>query len=147
MPASVESIEVNVAPDVAYQRLCRFEEFPRFMQDVRSIHPHDETHLHWRAKRGDTELEWDAEVIQRIPSRCIAWRNTTGPRHEGRVTINAVGPQTTRITLQIVTGDDDGEDRMELACADDLARFKKLIETETPGGPPSSSIPGAGMHS
>lgn len=135
------SIEINVPVSVAYRKLSQFEEFPRFMKGVHSVHQLDEAHLHWRAEKGGKEMEWDAEITQNIPEKSIAWRNTSGPRSEGRVDFEAVDHDKTRISLYMDadeaflrnpysslsdTPQDDG----------DLARFKKMVESE--------EYPGAG---
>jgi len=128
------SIEVNVPASIVYRELSQFEEFPRFMKGVRSVHQLDDAHLHWRAERGGRELEWDAEITERIPGRCIAWRNTSGPRSEGKVVLEALEPEKTRISLSIeadeaTRGCPGSPDGYAPQDDDDLARFKKMIES------------------
>ncbi len=129
-----QSIEVNVPLNAAYRQLSQFEEFPRFMKGVHSVHQLDPSHLHWRAEKGGKEMEWDAEIVEQIPDQCIAWRNISGPRSEGKVVLEALGPAKTRISLSMEAEDaamkhqDDGS--LAPQEDDDLARFKKMMETQ-----------------
>lgn len=134
--ATIErSIEVNVPVSMAYSELRQFEAFPRFMKGVHSVHQLDDAHLHWRAERGGKEMEWDAEITEHIPEQCIAWRNTSGPRSEGRVLFEAVDPGKTRIYLSMEADEENMEKRSGQTGyvsqdEGDLARFKKMIESK-----------------
>lgn len=129
------SIEVNVPISVAYRKLNEFEEFPRFMKGVHSVHQLDESHLHWRAEKGGKEMEWDAEITENIPDKCIAWRNTSGHKNEGRVEFQALDQDKTKISLYMEADEaflqhpysiysDSPQDE------GDLARFKKMVESQ-----------------
>lgn len=137
--AKVErSIEVNVPVSVAYEKLNQFEEFPRFMKGVHSVHQLDDSHLHWRAEKGGREMEWDAEITENIPQQCIAWRNTSGPKNEGRVEFEALGYDKTRISLHMEADEaflhhPDALHSDSLQDEGDLARFKKMVETQMQG--------------
>lgn len=136
------SIEVNVPVNIVYQELCQFEEYPRFMKGVHSVHQLDDAHLHWRAERAGKEMEWDAEITERIPERSIAWRNTSGPRSEGQVVLEAVAPGKTRISLSMEADEavldlGGSGDLSTLQDEGDLARFKKMLES-------AKAVPGAG---
>lgn len=129
------SIEVNVPVSLAYHELSQFEEFPRFMKGVHSVHQLDAAHLHWRAERGGREMEWDAEITEQIPEQRIAWRNISGPRNEGRVLFESVDPEKTRICLSMETEEANldgvqGQHDFSPHDEDDLARFKKMIESK-----------------
>lgn len=63
-----QSIEINVPVHVAYGKLRRFEEYPRFMQDIEAVSQPDDTHLHWRANMSDRYVKWNAEITERRPS-------------------------------------------------------------------------------
>lgn len=130
-----QSIDINVAVGTAYAQLTHFEGFPRFMMGVHSVHQLDETHLHWRAEKGGKEMEWDAEITEKIPEQSIAWRNVTGPRNEGKVTFEALGTDKTRIFLTMEADDSllrhpQSWYQSTPQSDEDLARFKKMIESE-----------------
>lgn len=129
------SIEVNMPVSVVYRELLQFEEFPRFMKGVHSVHQLDDAHLHWRAEKDGQEMEWDAEITEQIPERCIAWRNTTGPRNEGRVVLAALEPEKTRISLSMEAEEGalihpESKDDFTPQDEGDLARFKKMLESK-----------------
>ncbi len=130
-----QSIEVNAPVDAVYQQLTQFKEFPRFMMGVHSVHSLDDTHLHWRAEKGGKELEWDTEITEQIPGKCIAWRNTNGPKNEAKLIFEALGPDKTRISISMEADDaslrhpefEGGRTPLPEA---DLVRFKKMIENQ-----------------
>lgn len=55
-----------------------FENFPRFMTNVRDVLKHDE-HSHWVVSGpAGTTVEWDAEITRRVPNQELAWSSTPG---------------------------------------------------------------------
>lgn len=130
------SIDIGVPVHVAYSQLAQFEDYPRFMQDVETVHQIDDTHLHWSARMSYQPLEWDSEIVERIPDRCIAWRNDGGPLQAGRVELQPVGEHAARVTMTVecdpaqVPAERAGnpEEMVSLRVEDDLARFKAFIE-------------------
>ena len=70
------SIDVNVPIGTAYNQWTQFEQFPRFMEGVEEVHQLDDTHLHWRAKIGGRDAEWDAIITEQVPDDRIAWNST-----------------------------------------------------------------------
>ncbi len=131
-----QSIEVAVPLHTAYNQLTQFEDYPRFMQDVEQVHQIDDTHLHWHARMGGQDLEWDAEIIEQVPDGCIAWRNTSGSLNAGRVEVQLVDQQKTRVilTMEMEPGQTmpqlgDPEPELGLRVEQDLARFKEYIES------------------
>jgi uncharacterized membrane protein len=131
-----QSIEVKVPVHMVYDRLTRFEEYPRFMEDVESVQQIDDTHLHWTTKMANRPVEWDAEITEQEPDRCIAWRNTSGPTNSGKVKLQQSGPDTAQVTFTLhsapeqVQGSMAGytEEELALRLKQDLARLKDFIE-------------------
>ena len=164
--ATVEkSIEVNVPVRTAYNQWTQFEEFPRFMEGVKSVQQIDDAHLRWNAQIGGKEEQWEAEITSQVPDQRVAWRSTTGIQNAGIVTFHPVGEGRTRVDLRIEYEPDGVIESVgnALGVVDgrvegDLERFKEFIEsrgTETgawrgaiqsgevePGG--ASQRPGAG---
>jgi uncharacterized membrane protein len=132
----VESIDVKVPVSTAYNQWTQFEEFPRFMEGVKSVTQTDDTHVHWVAEVGGAEREWDAEITEQRPDERVAWRATSGAQNAGVVTFHRMDDETTRVTLQL---DADPEGLVEnvgtaLGFLDrrvkgDLERFKEFIES------------------
>jgi uncharacterized membrane protein len=135
--ASIEkSIEVKVPVRTAYNQWTQFEEFPRFMEGVEEVRQLDDTRLHWRARVGGKQEEWDAVITEQIPDERIAWRNTSGARNAGVITFHKLDPQRTKLMLQV---DYEPEGAMEnigsalgvvgRRVEGDLERFKEFIES------------------
>ena len=130
-----ESITVNVPVRTAYDQWTQFEQFPTFMDSVREVRQLDDKRLHWKADVLGKPVEWDAEITEQIPDRCIAWRSTTGKLNKGVVTFDALPDKRCRITLTMTyqpegalesIGDTLGAVRLE--AAGNLKRFKEMIE-------------------
>ena len=83
-----KSIEVGVPASVAYNQWTQFEEFPRFMEGVESVHQLDDRRLRWRAEIGGKTLEWEADITEQIPDKRIAWTSVEGARNAGVVTFH-----------------------------------------------------------
>ena len=137
MASVVESIDVKVPVSTAYNQWTQFEEFPRFMEGVKSVTQTDDTHLHWAADVGGKEKEWDAEITEQHPDERVAWNATSGAENSGVVTFHRIDDETTRVTLQL---DADPEGLVEnvgtaLGFLDrrvkgDLERFKEYIDSK-----------------
>ena len=136
MASVVESVDVKVPVRTAYNQWTQFEEFPRFMEGVKSVTQIDDTHLRWVAEVGGVEKEWDAEITEQHPDERVAWRATSGAENAGVVTFHRIDDETTRVTLQM-DADPDGlvenigtalgflERRVEA----DLDRFREFVES------------------
>jgi HSP20 family molecular chaperone IbpA len=138
MMAKIEkSVEINVPVHTAYNQLTQFTEFPRFMQGVQEIRQLDDTHLHWHSKSDGQDKEWDSEITQQIPDQCIAWRNITGPKNAGKIVLQPIAQDKTKVTLSMEFEPEpsspdaaNAEANIAQRIEQDLARFKKLIETQ-----------------
>lgn len=123
-----------------------FENLPRFMENVRSVHIADRTRSHWvvRAPAG-TDVEWDAEVINEVPGRVIGWRTLEGADvlHAGSVNFREkAGGTEVRVRLQY----DPPAGKLGEAIAsmlgasptrqiaEDLERLKELLEARDQRG-------------
>jgi uncharacterized membrane protein len=96
-----ESIDVDVSVTTAYNQWTQFEQFPRFMEGIRSVRQLDDKRLQWTAEIGAVREEWDAEIISQIPDEVIVWRSERGPYNMGMVSFDRLDPERTRITLAI----------------------------------------------
>jgi uncharacterized membrane protein len=96
-----QSIEVNAPVSAVFDRLSRFEDYPQFMTAVERVQQIDDSHLHWSARTAQRSVEWDAEITERDPGRCIAWHNTSGPPNAGRVELRPLGQQAARVTVML----------------------------------------------
>ena len=132
-----ESIDVNVPVSTAYNQWTQFETFPQFMEGVESVTQKDDTHLHWVAEFGGKQHEWDAEIIEQVPDKRAAWRSVDGKGTGGAVTFTPLGPDSTRIEVDMnweteglleSVGSALGSD--DRRVKGDLERFKERIESQ-----------------
>ncbi|HYD94985.1 MAG TPA: SRPBCC family protein [Noviherbaspirillum sp.] len=131
-----QSIDLKVPVHTAYNQLTQFEDYPRFMDEVETVQQIDDTHLHWTTVMSNRTVEWDAEITEQQPDRCIAWHNTSGPTNVGKVEVQPLGEDSSRVTFtlqaepQQVPGSSAGNSEQELAqrLKMDLARLKDFIE-------------------
>jgi uncharacterized membrane protein len=136
MASVVESVDVSVPVSTAYNQWTQFEEFPRFMEGVKSVTQRDDTHLHWVAEvNGNTE-EWDAEITEQHPDERVAWQSTTGSRNAGVVTFHRIDDTTSRVTLQMDVEPEGVVENvgtflgfLDRRVKGDLERFKEFIES------------------
>jgi uncharacterized membrane protein len=130
-----KSIEVNVPVRVAYNQWTQFEDFPKFMEGVKSVKQLDDKHLHWRANIGGKEEEWNADITEQVPDQRIAWHSTSGAPNAGLVTFHPMDGHT-RITLRldydpqgVVENAGDAMGFVGRRVEGDLKRFKEFIES------------------
>jgi uncharacterized membrane protein len=136
MSEKQQSIDVDVPVSVAYNQWTQFEEFPQFMDGVESVTQLDDRRLHWVAEIAGTRREWDAEIVDQEPDQRIAWRSLDGTGNAGIVWFEPVGPDQTRITLELDVEPDDLVERIgdklgfvSKQAEGDLKRFKDFIES------------------
>lgn len=129
------SIDVDVPVRTAYDQWTQFEEFPRFLENVREVRQLDDRRLLWRAEIGGRDLEWTAEITQQVPDERIGWRSISGSENAGSVSFYPLGANRTRITLRLevepggaleAAGNELGV--VERRVESDLRRFKEFIE-------------------
>ncbi len=130
-----QSIDVNVPIRTAYDQWTQFEDFPRFMEGVKSVKQIDDTHLRWVAEVAGRDKEWDAEISEQHPDERVAWHSTGGARNAGVVTFHRIDDDTTRVTVQMDVEPDgmiesagDLVGVLDRRVQGDLERFKEFIE-------------------
>ena len=108
--------------------------------------------LHWKAKLGPIEKEWDAEIKALIPNRSVTWHSTTGADNAGAVTLSERGNITEmHVVIQYeptwfeALGDTLTR-TMSRSVEDDLERFKLLAEGHDPSNANGDSGPKKGQH-
>jgi uncharacterized membrane protein len=96
----VESIDVGVPIDVAYNQWTQFTDFPSFMKKVENVDQVEDEKLHWKAQVFWSHREWDADIIEQIPDERIVWRSKGAKGHvDGAVTFHELSPEMTRILV------------------------------------------------
>jgi HSP20 family molecular chaperone IbpA/ribosome-associated toxin RatA of RatAB toxin-antitoxin module len=133
-----QSIEVNAPAPTVYNQLTQFESYPRFMEDIEEVRQLDDTHLHWRAKMNSHDIEWDAEIMEQVPDKLIAWRNMGGPIKMERVEVQPLDQNRSKLTMtleyeapQQQTQGQEGDLEIKIAehGVHDLMCLKRFIES------------------
>ena len=102
MARVIETIDVNVPIDVAYNQWTQFESFPHFLDFVENVTQIDDTHTHWKVKIGAVQREFDAVISEQHPDERVAWTSTTGDLdHAGVITFHRLDTDETRVTVQL----------------------------------------------
>ncbi|GMA29473.1 SRPBCC family protein [Arenivirga flava] len=138
MPQVIETIDVNVPVNVAYNQWTQFEEFPRFLDEVESITQPTDVLTVWAVKVGPVEKTFEAEITEQHPDERVAWTSTGGEvDHAGVVTFHKLSDSETRVTVQLdweaaglleKLGGALGADNH--AVKKDLKNFKEYIESQ-----------------
>jgi uncharacterized membrane protein len=121
-----KSIEVDSPLNQVYNQWTQFEEFPRFMEGLKSVKQLDDTRLHWVAEIGGKEKQWTAKIIEQIPDHRIAWESESGEFTSGVVSFQSLAPNRTRVNLEISY---DPKGFMENA-ADAIGMVSRKIEND-----------------
>ena len=138
MATKVEkSIVVDVPERVVYDQWTQFEEFPQFMGGVSEIKQLDDTRLHWVAEIGGVKREWEAEILEQIPDRKVAWAATSGATNAGAVFFEPAGGGKTMVRLELeyepeglVEKAGDAIGIVGRRAEADLEKFKAFIEAK-----------------
>ena len=137
---TTKSIIVGADVDSVYETWANFENFPRFMKDVKSVTRTGDRMSHWvvQGPLGKT-VEWDAETTRLEKNKRIAWnsKETSEIKTSGQVTFNDLGKAQTEVTvtLQWVVPASKGGETLAGLVADpakrleeDLLAFKQFVE-------------------
>jgi uncharacterized membrane protein len=137
-----ESITINRPVQELFDFWRNLENLPRFMQHLESVERLTDTISRWRAKgpAGYT-AEWNAEIINEILNKLIAWRSIEGSDvvSAGSVHFDDAGPgRGTRIRVRLQYSPPGGKMAAAIArlmgadpaqeIREDLRRFKQLVE-------------------
>ena len=141
------SITVGRPRAEVYQFWRAFENFPRFMQHLKSVRAADERGMrsHWVAKAPlDKDVEWDSEITADRPNEMIAWRSLPGSQIQNSGTVqfkDAPGNRGTEIYVTLEYDPPGGNaaalvarmlgEEPEKQIHDDLRRFKQIMEVGT----------------
>lgn len=150
-----KTITIDAPVDQVFGFWTAYENFPRFMSNVRDVRPGSrERQSHWTvAGPAGIPVEFDAEVSALVPNEAFAWRTIEGSpiAHAGFVRFEPAGDGKTRVHIRMSYNPPGGWLGHRVAAAfgvdpkrsldADLARMKTLIETGRP--PHDAAQPGA----
>ena len=135
MSRIIEEIEVGVPVSVVYNQWTQFESIPQFMEGVDRVVQLDDTTLEWTATIAGRTKHWRAEIVEQRPDELISWRSIDGARNDGIVRFEPLGPDRTRLELELdvepeglVEKAGDALGVVERRVRGDLERFKEFVE-------------------
>lgn len=129
------SIVVEAPVEVVYTRWTQFEEFPRFMGGVSSVHFLTDTRLAWVAELDGIRQQWEVEVLELVPEQKVSWAGVGEGVNSGTVTLTETeeGHTEVYLALRYELEDEDGASQSGVnvvtnPAEKDLQRFKELLE-------------------
>lgn len=134
-PSSFISVDSTVVIDApiseVFERWCRVEDFPNFMEGVREIRWLDEKKFSLKSENDGEFYHSLCELTLRIPERRMAWRTLEGPDCSGVTCFQMANGGKTEVTLKMRYNPETGwhnrqqvEDRLKR----NMSRFKALVE-------------------
>ncbi|MGE5610776.1 MAG: SRPBCC family protein [Bacillota bacterium] len=139
-----KTITINAPLEEVFGFFSKYENFPRFMSNVREVRDYLSGRSHWViAGPAGMQVSWDADLTQLIPNEVIAWRSVPGSTVENSGVIR-FQPEAggTRVDIKLSynpPGGALGHAMARLFGADpksefdaDLARVKTMLETGQP---------------
>jgi uncharacterized membrane protein len=137
-----ESITINQPVELLYRFWRNLENLPRVMRHLESVERVTDTLSRWRATGpANAIVEWNAEIINEIPNRMIAWQSLEGSDvvSAGSVHFDEVGAGAgTRVRVRLQynpPGGKVGAALVKLLGRDaateirqDLRQFKEAVE-------------------
>lgn len=135
MARAASEIVVEAPLQQVYNQWTQFEEFPQFMSNVEHVKQLDDRRLHWKAKIGGQEVEWDAEIAEQVPDDKIVWKSVGGAMNYGLVRFDPVGANQTQVHLElsyepegVLQKAGDALGMVDRNLEEDLKNFKQFIE-------------------
>lgn len=98
----VETVDVPVNRQVAYEQWTQFEDFPSFMKKVENVKQEEDNELTWQAQIFWSHRQWKATIVDQVPNERIVWKSEAEKgRVDGSVTFHELAPDLTRILLTL----------------------------------------------
>lgn len=140
---TTKNMVVKAPLNEVYQAWANFENFPHFMQHIKSVRKTGDRTSHWTMEGPlNTQIEWDAETTRLDEDKRIAWSSITGDiKTSGQVTFNQLPNDEVEVTVMLkyvppaglagnivaeVFGNPEGK------LLEDLRNFKRYIEQRQP---------------
>ena len=147
-----QSVVIRRSPEELFRFWRQFDNLPRFMDNLESVTLLDDRRSHWVAKGPiGTRVEWDAEIHNQVENELIAWRSLPGADVDqaGSVlfTPSAEGGTQVRVIMRYAAPAGNVGDAVahilgtapEQQVADDLRRFKQVMDIREPAAPESAA--------
>ncbi|UVI35344.1 SRPBCC family protein [Brevibacterium spongiae] len=94
----VETAEVGVPLNVAYNAFTTFEDWPDFMKKVENVERTDDVTLSIKGQAVWSHRTWEATITEQVPDSHIVWESTGEKGYiSGSISFHEVAPRLTRI--------------------------------------------------
>lgn len=98
----VESIDVGVPVQLAYDQWTQFADFPSFMKKLEQVEQVSDEKLQWKAQVFWSHRTWESTIVEQVPAERIVWRSKGAKGYvDGAVTFHELTPDLTRILVVI----------------------------------------------
>lgn len=138
---ATDTIIVKGSVDEVYKLWADFENFPKFMEPIKSVEKIDDRRSRWVVEGPfDTTIQWQAETTTLEENKRIAWNSIEGDvKTSGQVTFMQLPEDQTQVTVTLqytpkaglssviadkLFGDLEGQ------LKENLRRFKVFAEEE-----------------
>jgi uncharacterized membrane protein len=132
-----QSVDIGVPLETVYNQWTQFEEWPTFMHRVKRVTQEDDCTVSFQTKIWGKTKEFKAQIVTQRPDERIKWRVSEGMTHAGVVSFHELGPQLTRVLLNLDVEPGGmlekaarGMRFVKRAARADLHRFAALIEMQ-----------------
>ncbi|MFF7989047.1 SRPBCC family protein [Kitasatospora xanthocidica] len=96
-----EQIDIAAPVLAAWEQLHRVHEYPRFVDGVRSAHPHGRNLAHLGVEIDGAERSVDTEITDRGRGRVMAWRTLDPLRLSGAFALLPLDARHTRVQIRV----------------------------------------------
>ena len=99
-----KTVNINAPVDGVFGFFSRYENFPRFMRNVREVRDHGTGYSHWVvAGPAGMTVEWDAELTDFVPHERIEWQSVPGSTvdNAGVIRFQENSDGTTRVDIRL----------------------------------------------
>ncbi|MFF4814827.1 SRPBCC family protein [Kitasatospora sp. NPDC001309] len=96
-----EQIDITAPALATWEQLHRVHEYPRFVDGVRTAHPHGRNHAHLAIRIHGAERSVDTEITDRGRGRVMAWRTLDSVHLSGAFALLPLDPEHTRLQIRL----------------------------------------------
>jgi len=88
-----ESVQIGKPVEEVFNAWANLTRLPNLVGPLQDVQDFG-TRSHWVAYVDGRRVEWDAELVQRIPNQALGWKSVEGPKHTGRINFSPLGDNT-----------------------------------------------------